>query len=78
MRFGGNFGRRRTPGADGPHRLVRNQNTRELGRGQRAEAILELALQNGIGEIRLRARLSVSPTQTIGVRPASSAAFVLR
>src|SRR5712664_2887755 len=46
MSFGGNFRGSRTAGADGPNRLVRNQNTGELLRGQRAGAAAELPAEN--------------------------------
>ncbi len=37
--------------ANGPDRLVRKQNTREVSRGQRMEAALKLALQDRFGVI---------------------------
>ncbi len=43
MRLGGNFRCRRATRANSPNRLVCNQNTGELLRGQRAGAACELA-----------------------------------
>src|SRR2546426_8656656 len=50
MGFGGNFRCRGAAGAYGPHGLVRNQNTGELLRGQRAGAAGELAAEDCFGQ----------------------------
>src|SRR5439155_16095639 len=50
MRLGGNFRGRRAARADGPNRLVCNQNTGELVRGQRAGTTVELAAEDCLGE----------------------------
>src|SRR6266404_9356639 len=47
---GRNFRGCRTARTDGPDRLVRNQNTGELVRGQRARAARELPEENFFGE----------------------------
>src|SRR6266705_1254223 len=50
MGFGSNFRCRGATGAYGPHGLVRNQNTGELFRGQRAGAAGELAAEDCFGQ----------------------------
>src|SRR6266568_54451 len=50
MGFGSNFRCRGAAGAYGPHGLVRNQNTGELFRGQRAGAAGELAAEDCFGQ----------------------------
>ena len=46
MTFGGHLRRRRTPGADGPDRLVSNQDTGKLRRGQPEEPAGKLAIEH--------------------------------
>src|SRR6266436_4858589 len=60
MGFGGNFRGRSAARADGPDRLVCNQNTGELLRGQRAGAAVELAAENFFGQAGVAFVLSFS------------------
>src|SRR6266403_1313514 len=72
MSCGGNFRGRRAARADGPNRFVRNQNTGELFGGQRAGPPVNWRLSTC--SVRPASRSScVSPRQTMGVRPLSSA-----
>ena len=72
------FRRSGAAGTDGPHRLIRNENTREFRSGQRCRGCLrtDTAALPRCGSLPFR--LSDSPTQTMGVRPASRAALALR
>ena len=51
MNFRGDFRSRCFARANGPDRLVRKQNTREVSGGQRMEAALKLAFQDRFGVI---------------------------
>src|ERR1017187_8882236 len=53
MGLSGQFRSRSFSRANRPNRLVRQQNTRELRRGQRAPAAFKLALENSLGKIAL-------------------------
>ena len=60
MTFDGHFRRRRVPGADGPDRLVSNQDTGKLRRGQPGEPTGKLALEHppGVSGLALDERLT--------------------
>ena len=70
MSGGGDFRRRHLARPNRPNWLVCHQDTGEFLGGQRAEAASELALQDFLVWPPL-VRASVSPTQTMGVRPAA-------
>src|SRR5437773_945902 len=60
MSCGGNFRGRCAARADGPNRFVRNQNTGELVRGQRAGASAELAAEHLFGKTSVAVLLRFS------------------
>ena len=66
MGLGGHVWSCRSSRSDGPHRLVRQQNTRELRRGQRGKCAIKLAFQHFLGTIGISLRKHLSHADNRG------------